>query len=199
MPKEKAFARPYRKGMKLKTLSISDKLKVLDDIEAGVSMHIVCERYGIKKSTFYDIRRDKAKIRGFADAREDGPDSKKNPVRRIKGLRYEDLDAAVYKWYKQERSVAVAVRGVDIQEAAGRFATHLGIKDFKASSGWLYRFRNRHCIADRRVVGESKSADLSNVEPFRKKLISLIKESGLLLSQVYNADDISTVLALITV
>ena len=104
MPKVKSVARPSRLGWKLKTLPVSEKLKILDDIEAGCSMLIAFERYGIKKSTFYDIRRDKQKIRDFASAR--GVQPGKTPIKRIRTLKHEDLDEAVFKWYKQERSVA---------------------------------------------------------------------------------------------
>ena len=184
MPKVKSVAKHSRLGSKLKTITVEEKLKILNDIDAGLSMPIVCERYGIKKSTFYDIRRDKQKIRDFAEAR-----GGKASVKKIKTLKLADLDEAVFKWYKQERSVAVAVRGVDLQMAAVRLAQHLGYKDFKASPGWLFRFRTRHCISNRRVVGESASADLSNIGPFRQKLLSIINDSNLLLSQVYNADE----------
>ena len=149
---------------------------------------MVCEEFQIKKSTFYDIKKAKEKIRKFALSREEGWEKSK-PTKRIKSLKYDELDAAVYKWYKQERAVSIEVRGIDIQDAAMRLAEHLGIEGFKSSCGWLFRFRNRHCIGDRRVVGESKSADLSNIDPFRRKLTNLIKETGLLLSQVYNADE----------
>ena len=171
------------KGEKHRTLAISEKLKILERIENGVSMPVVCEEFSIKKSTFYDIKKAKEKIRRFALSREEGWE-KKQPTKRIKGLKYNELDAAVNKWFKQERSVAIEVRGVDIQDAAKRLATHLGIPDFKASTVWLFRFRTRHCIGNRRVVGESKSVDLSNIDPFRNKLTE-----GLLLSQVYNADE----------
>ena len=94
-----------RKGLKLKNLPVSEKLKLLDDVDAGHSMLVLCEKYDIKKRTFYDIRRDKAKLRSYAAARDGDDGKKKNLVKRIKALKYEELDAAVYKWYKQERLV----------------------------------------------------------------------------------------------
>ena len=45
-----------RKGMKLKSLSLQDKLKVLARIDAGASMRSVCAEFDIKSSTFYDIK-----------------------------------------------------------------------------------------------------------------------------------------------
>ena len=49
------------KGMKLKTLPITEKLKVIDRIESRLSMHVVCEEFGIKKSTYYDFKKNKKK------------------------------------------------------------------------------------------------------------------------------------------
>ena len=52
-----------RKGMKLKTLSIPEKMKVLDAMDAGVGMRHVCDQFGIKSSTFYDIKKARDKIK----------------------------------------------------------------------------------------------------------------------------------------
>ena len=52
----------------------------------------------------------------------------------------ESLDTAVMKWYVQERSNGVNVRGTEILAAAGKLAAHLGFSDFKGSEGWLWRF-----------------------------------------------------------
>jgi hypothetical protein len=70
-------------------------------------------------------------------------------------------DEAVYQWHKQQRSVSAPVRGVEVQAAAERVAQRLGEPSFKASTGWLFRFHNRHGIANR----ESLSADDVSVEP----------------------------------
>ena len=52
----------------------------------------------------------------------------------------ESLDAAVMKWYVQERSNGVNVRGTEILAAARKLAAHLDFSDFKGSEGWLWRF-----------------------------------------------------------
>ena len=177
-----------RRGIKLKTLTIPEKMKVLDAIDAGVGMRHVCERFDIKPSTFYDIKKAREKIRKRASELEDAGGSKHVP-KRIKLAKYSDLDAAVFKWYKQQRSGGIKVRGVDLQDAALRLSKHLGIANFQASAGWLFTFRTRHCLTDRRSAGEALSADESAVEPFRQKLVRIINESNLLHSQIYNADE----------
>ena len=99
-----------------------------------------------------------------------------------------DLEEAVYKWYVQERSVCVNVRGTEILDAASKLARHLGIP-FNASSGWLWRFWNHHGIHNKKTQGEAGSADAEAVEPFRRKLRELIRREDLSMNQVYNADE----------
>ena len=65
-----------------------------------------------------------------------------------------ELEEAVYKWYVQQRSVSLNVHGLEIADAA----TNMDIKSFKASDGWLWRFRNRHRIINKVERGESSSA-----------------------------------------
>ena len=61
------------------------------------------------------------------------------------------------------------VRGLEIGDAAIKLARHMGIKSFKASDDWLWRFRNLHVIRNKVECGESGSADISAVELFRLK------------------------------
>ena len=65
----------------------------------------------------------------------------------------------------------------------------MGITDFTASDGWLWRFRNRHGIGNKFFHGEAASAPTEDVEPFRQKVNKLIQDERLLISQVYNADE----------
>jgi hypothetical protein len=60
------------------------------------------------------------------------------------------------------------VRGVELKAAAEKFAKHLKLHHFTCSSGWLWRFRQRHNITNRKICGEALSGDVESVEPFRK-------------------------------
>ena len=46
---------------------------------------------------------------------------------------------------------------------------------FKASHGWLEKFKTRHGIHQLRLQGESLSADTASVEPFKEKFQELIQ------------------------
>ena len=68
------------KGMKLKTLPITEKLKVIDRTESRLSMHVVCEEFGIKKSTYYDFKNKNKK--SAHDRRMEKPKKGENTKKR---------------------------------------------------------------------------------------------------------------------
>ena len=72
---------------------------------------------------------------------------------------HSQLDAAVLKWFLQQRANGVNASGVEIMTTAVKLAQELGIVNFKGSDGWLWRFRNRHGLFDVNTHGESGSAD----------------------------------------
>ncbi|KAB0384141.1 hypothetical protein FD755_006058 [Muntiacus reevesi] len=110
--------------------------------------------------------------------------------KRTTGAKYGDMDDAVYMWYQQKCSAGVPVRGVELQAAAEKFAQCFGRTDFKASTGWLFRFRNRHAVGNRKVCAEQVLSSASeNVESFQQKLSMLIKEEKLCLAQLYSGDE----------
>ncbi|XP_003761942.1 tigger transposable element-derived protein 7 [Sarcophilus harrisii] len=174
---------------KYTTLNLEEKMKVLSRIESGHSLKSVMDEFGISKSTFYDIKKNKKLILDFV-LKQDMPLVGAEKRKRTTGAKYGDVDDAVYMWYQQKRSAGVPVRGVELQAAAERFAQCFGRTDFKASTGWLFRFRNRHAIGNRKVCGEQILNSVSeNVEPFRQKLSLIIKQEKLCLAQVYNGDE----------
>lgn len=172
---------------KYTTLNLEEKMKVLSRIEAGRSLKSVMDEFGISKSTFYDIRKNKKLILDFV-LKQDMPLVGAEKRKRTTGAKYGDVDDAVYMWYQQKRSAGVPVRGVELQAAAERFAQCFGRTDFKASTGWLFRFRNRHAIGNRKLCGE-QALSSENVEPFRQKLSKLFKEEKLCLAQLYSGDE----------
>nr|CAD7586641.1 unnamed protein product [Timema genevievae] len=100
----------------------------------------VHKEYGIAKQTVSGIRKNKNKLKTFAlqcDVEKTLPSDT-------------NLEKAVHKWYVQQRSSRVVVRGVELQAAAERLAKHMNI-EFKARDGWLYRFRNQHGIVNKRI------------------------------------------------
>ncbi|XP_069678783.1 tigger transposable element-derived protein 7-like [Periplaneta americana] len=131
---------PKRKRV---VLSIADKLEIISRLEAGASVAAVAGEYGLGLTTVKDLRRNKDRLRQFANTYDAGGVSARKTLKLPTDT---NLEVAVYRWYIQQRATGVAVRGVDIQAAAERLAKQLKIPNFSASCGWLWRFRNRHSI-----------------------------------------------------
>ena len=60
---------------------------------------------------------------------------------------------------------------------------------FKASSGWLWRFCNRHGMRQLSLQGEKLSADATASGPFRALLEDYIEKEEFTLDQVYNCNE----------
>ena len=180
---------PKRKRV---VISLKKKIELLDKLEKGVPVAHLAQEYGVARQTISDFKRNKDNLRAYAaqlSSDQGVSDPKFGKRKTLKKGKYVDLEKAIIKWYRQEDSVGVNVRGLEIQDAARRLAAQMNVADFNASGGWLHRFRQRHCMFQKRAHGESASASLDDVDPFRTELNRLINEEGLLLSQVYNFDE----------
>jgi hypothetical protein len=61
--------------------------------------------------------------------------------------------------------------------------------DFRASDGWLDKFKRRFGIRLITITGENLSCDVSAVDPFVRIFQEKVEELGLGPEQVYNADE----------
>ena len=102
-----------------------------------------------------------------------------------------DLDKAVYTWLTQERARGIPLSGPIVMAKALSFAKQLSGEDntFKASQGWLDKFKAHYGIRQLDLAGEKLSADFTEIESFRDLLKSKIEELNLSREQIYNADE----------
>lgn len=61
--------------------------------------------------------------------------------------------------------------------------------DFKASHGWLQKFKQRYGIRQLTISGEMLSSNFEAAVPFKEKFRRKIQEMGLSREQIYNADE----------
>lgn len=60
---------------------------------------------------------------------------------------------------------------------------------FKAGTGWLKRFKDRHGIRALSVQGEALSAATDTIEGFKQKLKLIMEDKGITLNQLFNCDE----------
>ena len=68
---------------------------------------------------------------------------------------YSDVNDAVWECFKKKTEQRTPVDGPIIQEFAMKAAEKLGYPEFKASSGWLTRFKERNNLLQHKLCGES--------------------------------------------
>lgn len=77
--------------------------------------------------------------------------------------------------------------GTLVQAKAKEIAERLGYHNFRASDGWLHKFRSRHNITFKAISGEAASVNPDDVKSFFEKIPSLLR--GYRTHDIYNADE----------
>lgn len=172
-------------------VTLEKKLEIIAELKKGLSQRAVAEKFTIAKSTVSDIWKDRLKIEDRVAASDDVTFAKRRCI--IREAKFDLVDEAVWKWFTQQRSKGGAISGVLLMEKAQMYFSKLypdaDPDDFKASTGWLQKFNQRHGISSSTLRGEILSADTSAVEPFCKELQEVIEREGYSRDVIFNADE----------
>lgn len=139
---------------KRKALCVDEKVCVIRAIEKGEKKSDVARRLKLSQSTVATIWKNKETI---LQAALEGKTSKK-----LRKPKFEDLDQVMLSWFNCQRQNNVPISGRIIKARAEKFAEQLGVINFKASEGWLGKFKHRHKITCGKINGEARDVD-SNV------------------------------------
>ena len=116
----------------------------MDKGEKGTNL---AQEFGISKQQISDIRKNKDKILKFTDSIETSEGLNRKSLKLADD---EQLDKALYTWFIQQRSSGTPISGLLLQEKAKHFSTQLNTEaadnEFKASTGWLEKFKTWHGI-----------------------------------------------------
>ena len=168
---------------KRKELSLKEKVSVIRaHEEPGSSQRKLAAQFGIGKTQVQCILKRKAEY--MAAYEENDRDEIK---RTCHGLKLVNIESATWEWFKRARAMSMPVSGPLVREQALRIAARLGNTEFKASNGWLDRFRKRHNVTFGAVCGERSSVDLTCVDTWKEKLPSIV--DGYEPRNIYNMDE----------
>ena len=146
--------------MQKNMLSLGDRVEVIDYAKRnpGVGTRRIAEIFKCGQTQVQAILKVKESI--IADFETNAPASRKCS----RGTRYQDIDDAVYEWYRLARERLVPVPSPLLQAEALLLAKELGNESFKASDGWLQSLKQRHNIVQLVVSGESGDVCKDTVE-----------------------------------
>ncbi|MEW8546499.1 MAG: transposase, partial [Candidatus Thiodiazotropha sp.] len=146
----------------------------------------IADQYGLASSTLSTWVKKADEIK---NAYHNGDYSAKR--KRLRTAGYPEVEEALLKWFKSARDQNVPITGPFMMEKATGLAERLGVPEgqFKVSSGWLERFKERHGISFKRVCGEEKSVDMHSdqMEEWKRTLSVILKEYQP--DDIYNADE----------
>jgi len=116
------------------------KLELIAYIESGNKQIDASHHFGYPSSTVKAIWQVREKVKAYSANGHDMTKKKAN------FSPHQPLDEPLLEWYYKMLDMNVPVTGPLIQNEAIKIAEKLGLKDFGASNGWLYRFKTRHGI-----------------------------------------------------
>ncbi|XP_051820496.1 tigger transposable element-derived protein 4 [Antechinus flavipes] len=172
---------------KKKSLSIEEKIDIINAVESGKKKAEIAAKYGIKKNSLSSIMKNKNKILEAFESLRFDPKRK-----RLRTAFYTDLEEALMRWYRISQCLNVPVNGPMLRLKANDFAQKLGHNDFKCSNGWLDRFKSRYGLVFRSQPVEttivsidaetawSQNVLLYYLNDYHPKDIFNLKETGLL-------------------
>ena len=167
------------------TLTLSEKIQLIREHEDNQSYRTLADKFKISVGSVSNIIKRKVE---YLESYEQNESSTKK--RSVRGEFSQQLDQKVYEWFVAQRSKNIPISGPILQERARQIYQELGASitdDFKASNGWLEKFRIRHGIHHRTICGESAAVDPATTEEWRKRLPSIIEKYDP--NDVYNADE----------
>ena len=127
-----AFFRCFERKLAVETLAA--KCQALRDLGNNISNKNVAEKYGAPKNTVSTWLKSKEKL--FTALEKSS-----NKRKKVRESNYPDIDNVVFKWFLSQRGKSIPIDGTFIKEKAMKYAKELGATDFKASDGWLGRWK----------------------------------------------------------
>ncbi len=174
---------------KRKAITLETKYQVISKRAKSEKPSDLMQEYGLASSTISTILKQKEKIIAEYESNEDNGGRRNQKTTKIKPSSYKDIDSAVEEWFRQTITIHnVVIGGPEIQAQAMKYAGFLSHPEFKASNGWLQRFRERNSISFKTIVGEAGLVDKVVTDHYLNEVLP-----GLLAcyepQNIYNADE----------
>ena len=98
-----------------------------------------------------------------------------------------DVNDALYQWFCLASTKNIHPSGNILMEKAREIAEKLSIPGFKASNGWLDRWKKKHNIKQLKVCGESGDVSGATVDSWKKRLPQILE--GYDACDIWNLDE----------
>jgi hypothetical protein len=170
-----------------KHLTLKEKVEViqLSQKSPKLSLRELGETFSCGKTQISCILKAKDSVMSLYEANRS--DDLQLTRKRARTSEYADVNDALYQWYLLACSKNIYPAGPQLTEKAKEIAAAIGKPDFKASNGWLDRWKKRFNITQRSVVGESGDVNPETVLSWKERLPAIV--SGYAMEDIYNFDE----------
>lgn len=149
------------------------------------SVKTLAERFECGKTQVYSILKDKASIIQMYESNASG--STCHSAQRIRKSQFAEVNDLLYEWYLVVVRKNIFPDGPTLVEKAKQIAERLNITNFKASNGWLDKWKAKHNIRKMVVCGESGEVSGKTVESWKERLPEIIE--GYTAKNIWNMDE----------
>ncbi|CAF3999186.1 unnamed protein product [Rotaria sordida] len=166
-------------------LCLQEKINLIKEQENGFSYRELCDKFQISIGAVSNILKRKLE---YTDDYE--LNRNKKLKRKSKNEFNQDINTHVYEWFTLQRSKNIPISGPILQQYARDIAQELDEStNFRASNGWLDRFRTRYNIHFRTICGEARAVDPNTVNDWKVRLHSIIEHYDA--CNIFNCDETS--------
>lgn len=175
---------------KRQSLTLEKKIDLLDKLKAlpsGKSQRELADELQVPRATLQKLVANEATLRKEAENLTTN-DMQLVKKKRNRTGKDSEVEESLLIWFEKATAKNLPVTGPILSEKAEALARRLGKLDFKATDGWLNRWKVRNNIVFKRAHGEAQSADIIGASSWRASTIpNFLSEYRP--EEIYNADD----------
>ena len=176
-----------RKTGKRNDLTLALKYEVLKTAEREKKLGVrkLSELFGCGKTQISVILQNRERIKELYEANVSG--QRCQTGKRFRESKFSELNDTLYSWYLLAGYLLAVSKnifpdGPQLAEKAREIASRLGVEDFKASNGWLDRWKKKHHLRKMTISGESGEVSGLTVDSWKEHLPEIV--------QGYNSEDV---------
>ena len=163
-------------------LALSDKFRVVELLDQGKTQTEIAKSLDCSQAQISRISRSRAEIRAEYESNTN-PDRKRHRTGKAP-----DVENALNVWFADARARDIPINGSILAEKSEALAKLMKKDDFKATDGWLSRWKKRQNIGFKRLHGESKDADTTAADNWVSNVLpGLLRDYDA--NDIYNADE----------
>lgn len=137
-------------------LSLKTKIDILNKLNDGVRPIQLANEYGIALSTISRLKKCKTSLEEAMNMYQNNADR-----RSLRGTFHPKMESALHKWYLNQCELGINVTGSILRLKARELNKQINENDleFRASPGWMEKFKKRYGIRLKSARGERHTTD----------------------------------------